>query len=157
MDVKAWQDKEIWNLAAVAWAAMLAAGALILEYGFHQAPCALCLNQRAWIMLAGLISATGFAHNPRLGIYPLLGLLASLAGGAFAIRHLYLITLPADQVPGCGVDLDYMIEVFPVLDILRHMTVGTGECAEQGFVIPALALAGFVGMIALIITYWRRD
>lgn len=151
-----WHDKEALNLAAVAWAALLAAGALILEHGFGQLPCALCLNQRAWIMLAGLIAAVGFAHNPRLGIYPLLAIGASLAGGAFSIRHLYLLTLPADQVPGCGVDLDYMIDVFPVLDILRHMTAGTGECAEQGFAIPAAALVGFMGMIALCISYWRR-
>ena len=151
-----WNAKDLWNLAAVAWAALLAAGALVLEHGFGQLPCALCLNQRAWIMLAGLITAAGFAHNPRLGIYPLLAVAASLAGAAFSIRHLYLLTLPADQVPGCGVDLDYMIDVFPVFDVLRHMMVGTGECTEQGFAIPAAALVGFVGMIALTVTYWRR-
>lgn len=151
-----WNAKDLWNLAAVAWAALLGAGALVLEHGFGQLPCALCLNQRAWIMLAGLITAAGFAHNPRLGIYPLLAVAASLAGAAFSIRHLYLLTLPADQVPGCGVDFDYMIDVFPVFDVLRHMMVGTGECTEQGFAIPAAALVGFVGMIALTVTYWRR-
>ena len=151
-----WQDKEFWNLAAVAWAAFLAGGALILEHGFDQLPCALCLNQRAWIMLAGLIAAVGFMHNPRLGIYPLGAIIASILGGAFSIRHLYLLTLPADQVPVCGVDLDYMLDVFPVLDVLRHMTVGTGDCASQGFAIPALALVGFIGMIAFAITYWRH-
>ena len=156
MGILGWQGKEFWNLAAVAWAALLAAGALVLEHGFGQLPCALCLNQRAWIMLAGLIAAVGFAHNPRLGIYPLLTTAASVAGGAFSIRHLYLLTLPADQMPGCGVDLDYMIDVFPVLDILRYMTVGTGECADESFAIPALALLGFVGMVALAVTYWRH-
>ena len=156
MKILDWQGKEFWNLAAVGWAALLAAGTLLLEHGFGQLPCALCLNQRAWIMLAGLIAAAGFTHNPRLGIYPLLTIAASVAGGAFSIRHLYLLMLPADQVPGCGVDLDYMIDVFPVLDILRHMTVGTGECAEQGFAIPALALVGFIGMVALAVAYWRH-
>ena len=156
MHFDGWRGKELWNLAAIAWAAILAAGALVLEHGFGQLPCALCLNQRAWIMLAGLFVAAGFAHNPRLGIYPLLAVGASLAGGTFSIRHLYLLTLPADQVPGCGVDFDYIIDVFPVLDVLRHMAQGTGECTEQGFVIPAAALVGFVGMLALTITYWRR-
>lgn len=156
MHFDGWRGKELWNLAAIAWAAILAAGALVLEHGFGQLPCALCLNQRAWIMLAGLLAAAGFAHNPRLGIYPLLAVGASLAGGAFSIRHLYLLTLPADQVPDCPVDFDYMIDVYPVLEVLRHMTIGTGDCAEQSAAIPAAALVGFVGMVALTITYWRQ-
>ena len=105
-------------------------------------------------MLAGILAVAGFAHNPRLGIYPLLVSLASLAGAAFSIRHLYIMTLPPGSVAGCGVPLDYVLDVFPILDILRVMA-GTGECADQSCVIPALALAGFVGMIALTITYWR--
>jgi len=155
MFLDAWNKKEFWNLAAVAWAAMLVGGALVLELGFGQLPCALCLNQRLWIMLAGVLCVVGLAHNPRLGIYPLLAAAASVAGGAFSIRHLYLLTLPPDSVPGCGVDLEYMLDVFPIMDVLKNLTMGTGECTEQSFVIPALALAGFAGMLALTITYWR--
>ncbi len=147
--------KEAWNLAAVGWAAMLAGAALVLQYGFDLAPCALCLTQRAFVLLAGLIAVLGLAHNPRLGIYPLLATLAAVAGGYFSARHLYLLTLPAEQVPGCGVDFDYLIEVFPLMDILRAMTVGTGDCAEQAAWIPALALVGFVAMAAITVNYWR--
>lgn len=147
--------KRLLNLAAVAWAAMLVNAALVLEYGFGLAPCALCMTQRLFVVLAGLCAVAGLVHNPRLGVYPLLALLASLVGAYFAIRHLYLLSLPADQVPSCGVDLDYLIEVFPLVDILRAMTVGTGECADQGIAIPALALAGFAGMATLAIAYWR--
>ncbi len=148
-------NKEFWSLAAIAWAAALVGVALVLEHGFGQAPCALCMTQRLFVMVAGLIAVIGFAHNPRWGIYPLLTILASLAGGGFSIRHLYLLTLPADAVPECGVDFDYLIDVFPLLDILRAMTTGTGECADQGFSIPALALAGFAAMIVLAATWWR--
>ena len=147
--------KEAWNLLAVAWAAMLAVAALVLEYGFGLAPCALCLTQRAFVLLAGLFAAAGLAHNPRLGVYPLLATLAATAGAYFSVRHLYLLTLPPDDVPGCGVDFDYLIEVFPLMDILRAMVVGTGDCAEQSFALPALALAGFVGMAAITLNYWR--
>lgn len=149
-----WNRKEFWNLAAVAWAAMLVGVALILELGFGQAPCPLCVNQRWWAMLAGIFAVAGFAHNPRLGIYPLLVVLASLAGTAFSIRHLYIMTLPPGSVAGCGVPLDYMLDVFPIGDVLRVMA-GTGECADQSVVIPALALTGFAGMAALAVTYWR--
>ena len=147
--------KEAWNLLAVAWAALVAVAALVLEYGFGQAPCALCLTQRAFILLAGLLAAAGLVHSPRLGIYPLLATLAATVGGYFSVRHLYLLTLPPDEVPGCGVDFDYLIEVFPLMDILRAMAVGTGDCAEQSFVLPALALAGFVVMAAITLNYWR--
>lgn len=153
--VAQWNRKELWNLAAVAWTAMLLAVALVLEYGFGLAPCALCLTQRWFVVLAGLFVVAGLTHNPRLGIYPLLASVAAAAGAYFSIRHLYLLTLPADAVPGCGVDLDYLLQVFPLMDILRAMTEGTGECAEQSFVIPALALAGFAGLLALVVTYWR--
>ena len=150
IDAKRW-----WNLAAVAWAAMLLNTALVLEHGFGLAPCALCLTQRLFVVLAGLCAAAGLAHDSRLGIYPLLAMLASVGGGYFAVRQLYLMTLPADQVPSCGVDFDYLIDVFPLMDILRAMTVGTGDCAEQSAAIPALALVGFVGMAALSAIYWR--
>ena len=148
--------KRMWNLAAVAWAAMLLNTALVLEHGFGLAPCALCLTQRLFVVLAGLCAAAGLAHNPRLGIYPLLTIGASIAGAYFAIRHLYLMTLPADQVPSCGVEFDYRIDVFPLMDILRHMIVGTGDCADHSPTIPALALVGFIGMAALTAIHWRQ-
>lgn len=153
--MQGWDRKELWNLAAVAWAALLGCGALILEHGFGQMPCALCINQRAWALLAGLFVLAGLAHGPRLGIYPLLAVLSSAIGGAFSIRHLYLIWRP-ETAEGCGVDFEYMVDVFPLLEVLQHMTVGTGDCAEQGIAIPAMALVGFAGMIALCVTYWRQ-
>ncbi|MXY55384.1 MAG: disulfide bond formation protein B [Gammaproteobacteria bacterium] len=149
-----WDRKDLWNLGAVAWAAAMVGVALVLELGFAQEPCPLCINQRWWAVLAGILAVAGFAHNPRLGIYPLLVSLASLAGAAFAIRHLYIMTLPPGTVKGCGVPLDYVLDVFPVGDILRVMA-GTGECADQSFVITARAVAGFWGYLALTVNYWR--
>lgn len=147
--------KEWWSLAAVGWSAALLGGALILEHGFGFAPCALCLNQRFWVLLAGVCAAAGLAHDPRLARYPLLCGLAALGGGYFALRHLYLLTLPADAVPRCGVDFGYMLDVFPLADVLAAMLSGTGECAEQSATIPALALAGFVGILTLAALQWR--
>lgn len=147
--------KHWWSLATVAWAAGLVAGALVLEYGFDLAPCALCLNQRLWVILAGIIAGVGFAHNPNLRVYPLLTALAGLGGAFFAVRHLHLLTLPADAVPRCGVDFGYMLDAFPLADVLTAMLSGTGECADQSATIPALALIGFIDIIALAIMQWR--
>lgn len=149
---RAWRvcdRKNWWSFATVAWTAGLLAGALVLEHGFHLAPCALCLNQRLWVVLAGVIAASGFAHDPRLRLYPVLTALTAVCGGAFSVRHLHLLTLPADAVPRCGVDFGYMLDAFPLADVLTAMLSGTGECADQSATIPALALAGFVGILAL--------
>ena len=155
---RAWRvcdRKHWWSFATVAWAASLIGGALVLEHGFGLAPCALCLNQRLWVVLAGVVAAAGFAHDPRRRLYPLLTALAAVCGGAFSVRHLHLLTLPADAVPRCGVDFGYMLDAFPLADVLTAMLSGTGECADQSATIPALALAGFVGILALAFLQWR--
>ena len=144
-----WKATSWWSMGTVAWTACLLAGALVLEYGFGLAPCALCLNQRLWVVLAGVVATIGFAHNPRLRLYPLLTAGAAVGGAAFSVRHLHLLTLPADAVPRCGVDFGYMLDTFPIVEVLAAMLSGTGECADQSATIPALALAGFVGILAL--------
>ena len=147
--------KEWWSLAAVAWSAMLLGGALVLEHGFGLEPCALCLNQRFWVVLGGVCAVAGFAHNPGNRLYPALTTAAALGGAYFAGKHIRLLTLPADEVPRCGVEFSYMLDAFPVADVLRAMVVGTGECTDQAATVPILALAGFVGMIALSVMQWR--
>lgn len=131
---------------------LLLAGALIMEHVFHLDPCPLCLMQRIWFAVAGLISLLSLLHSPRWGIYPLLTLIAACIGGGFSIRQLYLQSLPPDQVPACGPDMTYLIENFPLSDVLAAMTRGTGSCAEVvwqfGLTIPGWALVGFV-VIAL--------
>jgi disulfide bond formation protein DsbB len=66
-----------------------------------------------------------------------------MVGGGFAIRQLWLQSLPADQVPSCGPDLSYMIEAFPLGDLLAAMTSGTGDCAVVYDVIPLMSIAGW--------------
>lgn len=130
--------------------AFLLAGALVMEHAFKFDPCPLCLMQRLWFALAGLISVVGILHSPRWGIYPLLTLLAAVAGSGFSIRQLYLQSLPPDQVPSCGPDMSYMLENFPLSDVLAAMTRGTGDCAEVlwqfGLTIPGWALVGFIAI-----------
>ena len=144
-----------WALAGVAWAGSLAAAAIVLEHGFGLAPCALCLTQRLFVLLAGLMALLGLAHNPRLGVYPLATALAALVGAGFAIRHLYLLSPYAGEVASCGVDVDYMIAAYPLMDILEKMTMGSGECADQSAAIPVLALLGLLGLLALAVAHWR--
>jgi disulfide bond formation protein DsbB len=143
----------------VAGTGFLLAGALVMEHLFDMDPCPLCLMQRAWFAIAGLISLTALLHSPRWGIYPLLTLLAAVIGAGFSIRQLYLQSLPEDQVPACGPDMTYMLENFPLADVLAAMTRGTGSCAEVawqfGLTIPGWALVGFATIAVLAIVQFR--
>lgn len=147
----------LWTLALTG--ALLFA-ALVMEHVFGQVPCPLCLMQRIWFFVAGAFAFAGLMHDPRWGIYPLLSLLAALTGGGFALRQLYLQTLPADQVPACGPDINYMIDAFPLSEVLAAMTRGTGNCAEVGWQflglsLPGWALVGFAAVILLSVLQLR--
>jgi len=135
----------------VAGTGFLLAGALVMEHIFMMDPCPLCLMQRVWFAIAGLFALAALIHSPRWGIYPLLTMLAALIGGGFSIRQLWLQSLPADQVPACGPDMTYMLENFPLADVLAAMTSGTGDCAavswQFGLTIPGWALVGFICII----------
>ncbi|MEM7079053.1 MAG: disulfide bond formation protein B [Pseudomonadota bacterium] len=151
---------QVWATLTVLLSGGLLCVALILEHAQGLAPCPLCMMQRIWVMLVGLLAYASLLHNPRWGIYPLLTAVAACIGGYFSIRQLWLQSLPADEVPACGPELQYMIEVFPLVDVLSAMTSGTGDCAEVvwsflGLSIPAWALVGFTALLVCAIMQLR--
>ena len=138
------------SLKTEQWATWICLGAggilcigLLVEFALGLAPCPLCMMQRIWFALTGIVAWIGLSHNPRWGIYPLVSALCAVVGGGFAIRQLWLQSLPADQVPSCGPDLSYMIDAFPLGDLLAAMTSGTGDCAVVHDVIPLMSIAGW--------------
>ena len=131
--------------------------ALYMEHVMQLAPCSLCIFQRVAVIAAGLIAIIAAVHNPlRTGVraYGLMTVLFSAAGGAMATRQLHLQSLPKDQVPACGPGLDYLMDVFPMHDVIQMVLIGDGNCAEVawsflGISIPGWALIGFTGMMML--------
>ena len=86
----------------------------------------------------------------------------SAARRAFSARQIWLQALPKDQVPSCGMGLNYMMETMPFMDVFRRVLEGSGECAEKGWVFLGLSIAGwtfvfFGSMIAAAIALIRRD
>jgi len=119
--------------------------ALFMEHVLGLAPCPLCMMQRLWVAAVGLIAYVSLLHNPRWGIYPLFGCLATLIGAGFSIRQLWLQSLPADQVPACGPPLQFMIDAgFPLGDVLVAMTSGTGDCAEVSWSLFGISIPGWL-------------
>ncbi|MDG2302078.1 MAG: disulfide bond formation protein B, partial [Gammaproteobacteria bacterium] len=48
---------------------------------------------------------------------------------------------PADKVPECGPGLEYLLEVYPLFDVLKTVLKGSGDCAETQWVFLNLSIA----------------
>ena len=139
--------------------------ALYLQYVMDLEPCPLCVLQRVAVIAMGLVFLIAAFHNPGragAGVYALLQLLIGAAGAAIAARQVWLQSLPKDQVPACGMGLNYMLETLPFTDVLQKVFEGSGECAEKGWEFLHLSIAGwtlvfFVAMIAVGFALIRRD
>jgi disulfide bond formation protein DsbB len=139
--------------------------ALYLQYVEGIEPCPLCMLQRICVVAMGVVFLIAVFHNPGragAGVYALLQLLFGGAGAAIAARQVWLQSLPKDQVPACGMGLDYMLETLPFTDVVRNVLEGSGECAEKGWEFLHLSIAGwtlvfFVAMVAASFALIRRD
>jgi disulfide bond formation protein DsbB len=131
--------------------------ALYMEHVMALEPCPLCILQRVMVIATGIIALLAALHGPgKTGIQVYGGLVAATAtGGAMlSIRQLWLQSLPADEVPSCGPSLDYLLDVFPLTEVLTMILSGDGSCAEVawslfGISIPGWTLVGFIGLIAI--------
>ncbi|MBX3726948.1 MAG: disulfide bond formation protein B [Xanthomonadales bacterium] len=133
----------------------LMAYALYAQHVLGLEPCPLCIFQRVAVIATGGVLLAAALHGPAAAgrwVYALLAATAAALGAGVAGRHVWLQSLPADQVPACGPGLDYMMEAFPLSQTLRMVFSGSGECAEVdwtflGLSMPAWTLICFVGLL----------
>ena len=118
--------------------------ALYLEHGQGLKPCPLCVFQRIGLMGLGLMSLLAFLHNPISNVakrtYVFLGTLSILWSASVAARHVWLQTLPPDQVPSCGPGLDYWLDTLPLKSVFQQVLTGSGECALVDWTFLGLSL-----------------
>lgn len=143
-------------------AAMLAF-ALYAEYALGMTPCPLCVFQRIAFLVMGLFFLLGAIHAPRGNarwVYTGLVLASAIGGVITAARHLWLQSLPADQVPSCGPGLGYMLDAFPFAKMLKLVFTGSGECAKVepilGLPMPLWSLLWFVALAVFAVLATRR-
>jgi disulfide bond formation protein DsbB len=152
-------------LLGFAVCAALMGWALWLQYGLGLDPCPLCSLQRMAVIAIGVVFLVAGIHNPgRLGagIYAGLTVIIGLFGAVTAMRHVWIQSLPKDEVPACGMGLNYMLETMPLADVLGKVFKGSGECAESGWLflglaIPSWTLVFFIAMMVAAIVLIRRD
>jgi disulfide bond formation protein DsbB len=140
-------DARVINLTAFAACAGLMAYALYAEHRLLLAPCPLCIFQRVAVIVLGIVflaAAVFTARGAGRIVYAgLIGLIAALGAG-IAGRHVWLQSLPADQVPACGPGLDYIIDSFPLSEALRLVFSGSGECAAADWHFLGLSMPAWV-------------
>jgi disulfide bond formation protein DsbB len=146
-------------LVLFAIASMLFARIYLQEYLGLEA-CPLCMTQRLFVVIWGVVAAIAFLHNPS-GIwrrmYAAVCGASAYVGALVAARHVWLQHLPEDQVPACGPPLDYLLENFPLKDAINTLLMGDGNCADVvwtflGFSIPEQTLVVFC--LALAASLW---
>ncbi len=126
-------------------AGLLGAG-LYLQYFEYQEPCPLCVLQRIVFLALMAVFLVGALHGPgRTGslIYGGILFVTAGTGAAIATRHVWLQSLPKDQVPECGPGIGYMLDKFPLTKVLDKILSGSGQCAEVGWTFLGLSIAGW--------------
>jgi len=129
----------------IAVAGLLAFG-YYLQYAKGLEPCPLCITQRFFLLLSGVLGLIAFLHKPALRgaiIYGVSGSVLAIIGGGFSSRQLYLQSLPSDQVPACGPSLGFILETFPLSEALSILIRGDGNCAEVTWTFLGLSIPGW--------------
>jgi disulfide bond formation protein DsbB len=145
-------DVRIANASGAMLCAGLMAYALYAQYGLGLEPCPLCILQRIAVISLGvlfLVAAVHPAGPAGRRVYAMLLGLVALAGSGVAGRHVWLTMLPPERVPACGPGLDFLLESFPLKEVLAMVLSGSGECASVdwqwlGLSMPAWVLAALV-------------
>jgi disulfide bond formation protein DsbB len=113
-------------------------------------PCPLCMVSRAVIFLLGISFLLAALHNPKglvRKIYHGVFSVISLLGIAVSANHVYLQSLPADQVPSCGPSLNYMLDTLSVGDVIKELMQGSGSCAEANWDFLSLSMPAWMLII----------
>ncbi|MEQ8661023.1 MAG: disulfide bond formation protein B [Gammaproteobacteria bacterium] len=133
----------VYGLTALTCIALLGYG-YYLQYHDGLEPCPMCIFQRLCFMGVALVCAVGAAHGPRgrgRYVYGGLTVLLALTGAAIAARQVWLQHLPEDRVPACGPGLEYMLEMYPLAEVIRTALRGSGDCALVDWTFLGLSIA----------------
>jgi disulfide bond formation protein DsbB len=155
-----------WFAMTALCCAALLGFALFKQVQDYLEPCPLCIFQRVAFFAMGLVALLAAIHGPqRTGQWVYTGLftLAASFGVAVSGRHVWLQSLPPDQVPECGPGLNYMLENFPLSETLSTIINGSGSCAEVDWTFLSLSMPWWtliwycgLGLLTLWLMFTRK-
>jgi protein dithiol:quinone oxidoreductase len=125
------------------------------QYGLGLVPCHLCIFQRvtmaalgAAFLLAALLSRPG----GRGIFFAVLIFIAGAATVANAGRHVWIQAQPEGSVPACGADLAFMLDLFPLTEVILKVFKAGGECAKVDWSFLGLSMPAWVVVVAVLLT-----
>ena len=110
-------------------------------------PCPLCIFQRLGVAGIGVLFLMAWLHAPNgwgARAYGVLLALASLTTMGVAARHVWIQHLPEGAVPACGAGLKFLMDTFPLTDVIRKVLTGSGECHQLNWTFLSLAMPTWV-------------
>lgn len=141
-------------LGAAACVAALAF-AFYSQYGLGLVPCHLCIFQRVTVaalgvvfVVAALISRPGTRGAVFAGLIALTGLATIATAG----RHLWIQMQPEGSIPACGADLAFMLDLFPLTEVILKVFKAGGECAKVDWSFLGLSMPAWVLVLAILLT-----
>lgn len=143
----------------------------ILGVGFYLqaidgfSPCPLCILQRFAFGALGIIFLLGLMLAKRRWARVLINLLALIfatVGLLLAGRQVWLQQFHSADGTECGVSLEYMLQVFPLHEVMQKVFAGSAECTQRGWEWMSLnmaewAMVCFVGFSILSVYLILRD
>jgi disulfide bond formation protein DsbB len=115
-------------------------------------PCPLCMFQRVCIGALGVVFLVAGLHRARYVGAVVYGVFVFLAAGAaicVAARHVWIQHQPPGTVPACGAPLDSLLQMFPLLEVIRKVMTGGGECGTIDWTLLGISMPGWVLIMAV--------
>jgi len=140
------------NLAAALLCAAMFGYAIYAQKVLNYTPCPLCMFQRVCVVTLGIVFLIAALHPARRAGAIVYGVLIFLAAGAttwVAGRHVWIQHQPYGTVPSCGAPLDNLLEMFPVLEVIRRVMTGGGECGTIDWTFLGITMPGWVLITAV--------
>ncbi|PJD95331.1 MAG: disulfide bond formation protein B [Legionella sp.] len=125
---------------------------LYSQYVLGLEPCPLCITQRICVFILLGFMSLSLGTLKKAHVISLLQVFIATAGLFFALRQLWLQSLPPGTAPACMPGLNILMHYFPWQDVAHALLWGSGDCAEVsgqwlGLSLPAWSALYFFVMI----------
>lgn len=151
-------------LISFLYCVVLLVAAYYLQYVVGLKPCVLCILQRVVYFAIAIITLLAVLINPRgmfHKIFTLLLSLISLLGILIAGRQTWMQYFPPADV-GCGPNLNFMLQNFPLRQVIKTLFYGSGDCSLVTWRFIGLSMAEwsllfFCGFFAAFLSLLLRS
>ena len=135
------------NLACALVCAGMLGYAIYAEKYLGFVPCPLCMFQRVCVAVLGIVFLIAGLHRVRYHgaiVYSGFIFVAAAAATWVAGRHVWVQGQPPGSVPACGAPLDNLLQMFPLLEVIRKVMTGGGECGTIDWTLLGVSMPGWV-------------